>query len=220
MFLEKTFESEKKEFDWEQDGFVIYRGLIPPEDVETYIKYMEETFFTQGIRSKDDAYLYHEKIRDFLCHPNIAEKCDELNIQTGIHANLLNWIYEHVGWHSDRMGQMKRNIGIFYALDYMPPESGRFAIYPGSHKWNLDLDKCIPGYRGETNEYLSNYLNNIIDEPYFFDGGKGDILIWNSNCIHRRSEKIGNVERKSAVTLCADEKRVQHKNGFSYCTSR
>jgi len=206
-----------QEFDYEADGFTIYRDLIPPDVVDTYVAFMQETFFSKGIRSRDDDYNRHPEIRDFLCHVTIEEKRKELGLEAGIEANLLNWIYEHVGWHSDRMGSMLRRFGIFYALDYMPPESGRFAIYPGSHKWDIDLTKCIPGYRGETNEYLAQVLSEVAEEPYLFDGGKGDVLFWDAEAIHRRSEKQGETLRKSAVVLCADDMRKQHGDGFWYC---
>jgi len=205
------------EFDYQEDGFVIYRGLIPAEAVDRYIDFLDDQFFSKGKRSKDDEYLRHPEIRDFLCHIAIEDKRKELGLEAGIEANLLNWNYEHVGWHSDRMGSMTRRFGIFYALDYMPPESGRFAIYPGSHKWDIDLMKCTPGYRGETNEYLTQVLSEVKNEPYFFDGGKGDVLFWDAEAIHRRSEKQGETLRKSAVVLCADNMRTQHKEGFWYC---
>ena len=206
-----------EEFDYEADGFVIYRGLIPPDAVDAYVAFMEETFFNKGIRSHDEDYNRHPAIRDFLCHVTIEEKRKELGLEAGIEACLLNWMYEHVGWHSDRMGSMSRRFGIFYALDYMPPESGRFAIHPGSHKWDIDLMKCVPGYRGETNEYLAQVLSEVAGEPYLFDGGKGDVLFWDAEAIHRRSEKQGETLRKSAVVLCADEMRNQHGGGFWYC---
>jgi hypothetical protein len=205
------------EFDYEEDGLAIYRGLIPAEAVDRYIDFLDDQFFSKGKRAKDDEYLRHEPVRDFLCHPAVEEKRRELGIVGGIHANLLNWIYEHVGWHSDRTDGMTRRFGIFYALDFMPAESGRFEIYPGSHKWGLDLVKCTVLPRAGTGNYLMDILSEVEEPPYSFDGGKGDVLFWRSECIHRRAEKQGYVLRKSAVVLCADDNQIQHKDGFWYC---
>ncbi len=217
--MEKQFESEKKEFDWEQDGFVIYRGLIPKEDVRTYIEYMEETFFNQDKRSKDDDYIRHPEIRDLLCHKNIAQACEEIGVFGGVHANLINWIYEGVGYHTDVTSQsMTRIFGVWIALDHIPREAGTLIIFPGSHKWDIDMSKCEPGYRGETNQYVYDVIDYYDVEPYYFDAEEGDVLIWDSRCMHRRDDKKNNTPRKAAVTLCAKEKiMAQHKDGLHYC---
>lgn len=205
------------EFDYEIDGFVIYRGLIPSEDIDAYCDFMNNTFFSRGKRSRDDDYTRYPEMRDLLCHEKLADKCLELGLSGGVEATLANWIYEEVGWHTDRMGDMPREFGVFFALDFLPPESGRFAIYKGSHRWGLDLNQCMPGYRGKTNPYLMDIIDKTVEDPYFFDGNKGDVLIWDAEAVHRRTEKTNHAIRKSAVTLCAKrEGLMKHGNGWYY----
>jgi len=206
-----------REFDYDTDGFTIFRGLMPDDVIDKYVDFLHATFFDLGKRSRDEDYRRFEEIRDFLCHPVIEEKRKELGLDAGIEANLLNWSYEAVGWHADRWGNDDRQFGIFYSLDVLPPESGRFAIYPGSHNWDIEKRMCRPGRGGGTGEYLSEVLSQIDDEPYVFDGRKGDVLFWNGECIHRRLEKENDEPRKAAVVLCSDRGHVQHKDGFWYC---
>lgn len=206
-----------REFDYDVDGFTIFRGLMPDEAIDTYVAFLHETFFDQGKRSRDEDFRRYSEIRDFLCHEVIEEKRKELSLDAGIEANLLNWSYEAVGWHADRWGTDDRQFGIFYALDYLPAESGRFAIYPGSHKWDIEKPLCRPGRGGGTGEYLTEVLAQVEDEPYVFDGQRGDVLFWNGEAIHRRLEKENDTPRKASVVLCSKRRFIQHKNGFSYC---
>jgi len=213
----RSYTAYMQEFDYDLDGFVIYRELIPSKDVDSYCEFMDKQFFSKGIRSRDDDYTRHPEMRNLLCHEKLADKCFELGLSGGVEATLANWFYEEVGWHTDRMGSMPREFGVFFSLDYLPPESGRFAIYAGSHRWGLDLDQCTPGYRGDTNPYLLEVLNNTVEKPYYFDGNKGDVLIWDAESVHRRTEKTNDAIRKSAVTLCAKrEGLMRHGNGWYY----
>ena len=206
-----------QEFDYDLDGFTIYRGLIPDTDVDKYCDFMVRTFFSKNLRSRDDDYIRFPEMRDLLCHEKLAEKCFELGLSGGVEATLANWFYEEVGWHTDRMGAMPREFGVFFSLDFIPQESGRFAIYRGSHLWGLDLEQCRPGYRGETNPYLTGVLSEAGEEPYYFDGNKGDVLIWSAEAVHRRTEKTNATLRKSAVTLCAKrDGLMRHGDGWYY----
>lgn len=206
------------EFDWLTDGAVVVRGLIPEHDVDKYLSFFHETYTATGRVPRDDDYIRFAEVRDLLCHRSIADMFSTIGLDGHVENCLLDWKYEPTGWHSDRLPHLTRTSGVIIALDELDPRSGLYEMIPGSHRWNLDLNLCAPLAKAETSEYLKSKIAGHLESVYRFEGSKGDVLIWNSELIHRRSPRTADVPRQSAVMLLDLPRSApcHHKDGLGF----
>lgn len=209
------------ELDWVNDGAIIFRGLIPPEDIDAFLNFQQQTYFDKGVESRDDDFLIYPEVRDLVCHKQIYEAFQQIEVEGAVEACLLEWFYKPTGWHSDRLPGMTRTAGVIIVLEEMDPASGLFEMIPGSHNWELELGYCKPQADGGTGEYLQEKIAPHLDSTYRFHGTKGDVLIWNSELIHRRSPRTADLPRKTVVTLCHKplNQVFRHNDGFFYSLS-
>jgi hypothetical protein len=208
------------ELDWQADGAIVVRKLIPENDVNTYLDFFNETYVQPNRKPRDDDYLRFPQVRDLACHKAIADTFNDIGLSGHIENALLDWNYKPTGWHSDRLPHMTRTAGVIIALDDLHPESGLFEMIPGSHRWDLDLSECRPLANGTTGDYLTHIIADHLEATYKFHGSKGDVLIWNSELIHRRSPRTADVPRQTVVTLCDLPPRPHrlHKDGLGFVT--
>lgn len=211
-----------RELDWDKDGAVVVRNLIPSVDVDEYLRFFHETYVLTEKKPRDDDYLRFPKVRDLICHKALFDMFNEIGLSGYVESCLLDWNYKPTGWHADRLPNMTRTGGIIIALDDLDPRSGLYEMIPGSHLWDLELNECRPDADGATREYLTEKIADHLDTIYQFHGSKGDVLIWNSELIHRRSPRTADVPRQSVVALFDLPKRrsYQHKDGLSFVDHR
>jgi len=191
-----------KELEWEADGAVVARKLIPEEDVDKYLAFFYKTYIESGQTSRDDDYIKFPEVRDLACHKAIADVFCTINLIGDVEFCLLDWKYDPIGWHADLLPPSTRTAGVIIALEDLDPRSGLFEMIPGSHRWDLDLSQCGPSDNGQTKDYVKEQIADHLDSVYRFEASKGDVLIWDSRVIHRRSPRTADVPRPTVVTLC------------------
>ena len=202
------------EFDLETEGFAITRGLIPPAAID---EYLEGAYAGLSEAQKDNlAFQSHPWVRSVLCHHEINRFAAHWRLNLALHSCLLKQVDIGLPWHCDLLAG-ERHWGIWVALGPITKENGPFQIIPGSHLW--DFDRSDSGLSPENME-ISPTVDNVIDEygaphPEFFIAEAGDVLIWDTFCIHgamkpldpttRRTAAIGHyAEHPMAVTDCDD----------------
>ena len=207
-----------QELDWEADGAVVARQLIPEPDIDKYLDFFHETYVGAGESARDDDYLKFPEVRDLACHKAISDTFDRIGLVGHVEFCLLGWEYNPIGWHADLMPGSTRTAGVIIALDDLDPRSGLFEMIPGSHRWDVDLFQCHPADDGTTKEYVAEQIADHLDAVYRFEASKGDVLIWDSQLIHRRSPRTADVPRQTVVTLCKLPRweSRQHKDGLGF----
>lgn len=154
---------EPSELDWNQDGFVIHKGVLPEDLMSAYERewwayngsdIVDESEMATGLGSTlmgeisrrpggwPDAtpYMRHEALRNLATCPEVMEPMIELvGEPMGLHLNLTGWVSTERDWHQDTYLNPP-NVGAYYAavwmaLDDVHPDSGPFQMVPGSHRW-------------------------------------------------------------------------------------
>lgn len=172
-----------------------------------------------------------------------------LGEEAAMQFNLVRWLSSERNWHMDTYLNPPF-VGSYYlatwiALDKISQDAGPFEYIPGSHRlyshlnqrrvlelmerervhWNPAEGKPWP-------KESEKVLNGVIEQEIAakglpverFLGGKGDVLIWHSNLIHRGGQpRTPGLLRKAVIThYCGINhrpdaiSRKQHDNGCWY----
>jgi hypothetical protein len=225
--------------DWNENGFVIKKGLLPEELMINY-----EACWMQYNGSYEDGefvltrpggwpdctpYRRHEEIMDILLYKEISETMEKLiGEPAAVHLNLTGWVTTTRNWHQDtylnppHVGDYY--VAIWIALETIHPDSGPFQIVPGSHRWPVvTQDKILAALPSEKRDHRWPRHSEEILTPIFTDQierrnaevltylpDRGDVLFWHGRLVHRGS--MPNVPGMPRRSLIAHYSGINHRN--------
>ena len=110
-----------------------------------------------------------------------------------------------LGPHTDRVCQQ---LNVCAYLDDVPPRSGGFTVYPGSHQIMLQA------HRYEANWSPTDAFNEAMREvvtkitPVEFAGQQGDIVFWHGRTVHSAGVHIGDSIRWAVFADFTEDREI------------
>jgi ectoine hydroxylase-related dioxygenase (phytanoyl-CoA dioxygenase family) len=215
--------------DWNDDGFVIEKGLIPEELMEQYeacwiennAKYVDGNFEMTRPGGWPDCtpYRRHSEVMEILMYKGISKTIEELiGEPAGVHLNLTGWVTTTRDWHQDTYLNPP-HVGDYYAavwiaLETINPDSGPFQFVPGSHRWRtVTQEKILSVLPEEKRDYrwptyseeiltpiFANQIISTKSEVVTYLPERGDVLFWHGRLLHRGSlPRVNGMPRKSLI---------------------
>lgn len=206
--------------DWNEDGFVIKKGLIPEELMQAY----EECWLANNANRPGGwpdctPYRRHPEVMNILTYKGMADTMEELiGEPAGLHLNLTGWITTRRNWHQDTYLN-PAHVGDYYAavwiaLETIHPDSGPFQFVRGSHKWFvLTREKILAALTPEERDHRWPKYSERVLTPLFEEEiekrnaevitylpERGDVLFWHGRLLHRGSvPNDPGMERRSLI---------------------
>ena len=209
------------DYEFDAHGFVVHRGLIPHSDIDRYVEFWHANLgFDPNPRYSPEftelRYLYTDmpEVRDLLCHPQVRWAFEQLDLgDLAVHSDILAWNHAGIPFHCDVLNESEiPHCGVWIALDDIPVEAGRFQIYAESHRWDKHLPDCgLTPTSTESPYHVQELIAGTLMEPVTFDARKGDILIWNTHCLHGAEKQQDGFPRKIAIAHVGEVPRVEGK---------
>lgn len=224
--------------DWNDDGFVIKKGLIPEALMVDYEKCWIENnaeiidekllMIRPGGWPDCTPYRRHPEVMEILMHEEISLTMEELiGEPAGVHLNLSGWKSTTRNWHQDtylnppHVGDYY--IAIWIALETINPDAGPFQIIPGSHRWRtVTQEKILAALPEEQRDYrwpkysediLTPMFEHVIEshkaEVLTYLPERGDVLFWHGRLLHRGS--IANNPLLPRKSLIAHYSGINHR---------
>ena len=215
--------------DWNENGFVIKKGLVPEQLMVDYercwIEHNAEivdgnlNMIRPGGWPDCTPYRRHPEVMEILMNEGISSTIEELIGEPGgVHLNLTGWKTTTRNWHQDtylnppHVGDYY--VAIWVALETINPDSGPFQLIPGSHMWRtvtqekilaeLPEDKRDYRWPKHSEEVLTPLFEYIIEsrnaEILTYLPERGDVLFWHGRLLHRGSlAKNPSLPRRSLI---------------------
>jgi len=206
--------------DWNADGFVIKKNLVPEELMVNYEQcWMENNAERPGGWPDCTPYRRHPEVMEILTYSGISDTMQELiGEPAGLHLNLTGWVTTRRNWHQDSYLNPD-HVGDYYAaiwiaLETIHPDSGPFQFVRGSHRWptvtrEKILDALEPSERDHTwPKHSERLLTSLFEaeiekrnaEVITYLPKRGDVLFWHGRLLHRGSEpNVVGMPRKSLI---------------------
>ena len=206
--------------DWNADGFVIKKNLIPEELMVNYEQcWVENNSERPGGWPDCTPYRRHPEVMEILTYRDINDTMvDLIGEPAGLHLNLTGWVTTRRNWHQDsylnpdHVGDYY--VAIWIALETIHPDSGPFQFVRGSHRWpTVTREKILsaldPSEQDHTwPKHSERLLTPLIEaeiekrnaEVVTYLPERGDVLFWHGRLLHRGSEpKVVGMPRKSLI---------------------
>jgi hypothetical protein len=215
--------------DWNDNGFVIKKGLVPEELMQEYeacwiennAEYVDGNFVMTRPGGWPDCtpYRRHQEVMNILTFKGINDTMEELlGEPAAVHLNLTGWITTTRNWHQDtylnpiHVGDYY--VAIWLALETIHPDSGPFQLIPGSHRWPTVTQEKILAVLPENKrdfrwpKYSEEILTPIFEheierrqaEVLTYLPERGDVLFWHGRLLHRGSLAINKqIPRKALI---------------------
>lgn len=221
---------------WRRYGYLIIENFIPQDLIDRYCKrFLKDTLSIGKIGYLSPTpYLEVDEIKNLCLYPPLLDKLQELiGHEMAMHLNLTNWKSTQRNWHQDDyLNPVSVNAhyaGVWFALDYIHPDSGPFEFVPGSHRWDVCRQEKIlsalpPEIRSDPDWpwHAEKILNPLYDaeierqrvQPVTWCGKKGDVLIWHAWLLHR-----GSLPRNPEIvrpTIITHYSSVDHRPDMPY----
>lgn len=224
--------------DWNANGFVIKKSLIPNELMTAYEECWIENhgeisnghlvMHNPGGWQDCTPYRRHPELMEILSYKGIHETMEQLiGEPAAVHLNLTGWISTTRNWHQDtylnppHVGDYY--VAIWIALDTIHPDSGPFQMVPGSHRWpvvtqNKILSALSPSERDHrwpthSERILTPLFTQEIAkrnaEVVTYLPKRGDVLFWHGRLLHRGS--IANAPGMIRKSLIAHYSGINHR---------
>lgn len=224
--------------DWNNDGFVIKKNLIPEELMANYekcwIENNAEIIDNQLVLTRPGGwpdctpYRRHEEVMDILSYSGISQTIEELIGEPGgVHLNLTGWKTTTRNWHQDtylnppHVGDYY--VAIWLALETIHPDSGPFQLVPGSHMWRtVTREKILEALPSHQRDYRWPTYSEDILTPLFeyiiesrnaqvmtYLPERGDVLFWHGRLLHRGS--LANNPLLPRKSLIAHYSGINHR---------
>jgi ectoine hydroxylase-related dioxygenase (phytanoyl-CoA dioxygenase family) len=215
--------------DWNENGFVIKKNLLPEELMVAYEKCWIEnnaeivdnkiSMIRPGGWPDCTPYRRHPEVMDILMYEKIHTIMEELISEpAGVHLNLTGWVSTTRNWHQDTYLNPSHvgdyYVAIWIALETIHEDAGPFQLIPGSHKWRtVTRDKILDALSPEERDYqwprhserlLTPVFEHVIKERkadvLTYLPERGDVLFWHGRLLHRGSKpNVPNMIRKSLI---------------------
>jgi ectoine hydroxylase-related dioxygenase (phytanoyl-CoA dioxygenase family) len=206
--------------DWNADGFVIKKNLIPDDLMVNYEQcWMENNSERPGGWPDCTPYRRHPEVMEILTHRDINDTMvDLIGEPAGLHLNLTGWVTTRRNWHQDtylnpdHVGDYY--VAIWIALETIHPDSGPFQFIPGSHRWpTVTREKILNALEPEERDHTWPKHSERLLTPLFeaeiekrnaevvtYLPERGDVLFWHGRLLHRGSEpNVVGMPRKSLI---------------------
>jgi ectoine hydroxylase-related dioxygenase (phytanoyl-CoA dioxygenase family) len=224
--------------DWNDDGFVIKKGLIPERLLEEYeacwIENNAEYVDGQLIMTRPGGwpdctpYRRHPEIINILTYSEINDTMEELiGEPAAVHLNLTGWVTTRRNWHQDtylnppHVGDYY--VAIWIAFETIHPDSGPFQMIPGSHRWpTVTREKILAALPPQKRDFRWPSYSEEILTPIFkyqiqkrnaavftYLPNRGDVLFWHGRLLHRGS--IPNTAGMIRKSLIAHYSGINHR---------
>ena len=206
--------------DWNDDGFVIKKGLLPEELMQQYEQcWIEHNPERPGGWPDCTPYRRHPEVLNILTHHTINDTMEQLiGEPAAVHLNLTGWVTTRRNWHQDtylnppHVGDYY--VAIWIALETIHPDSGPFQFVRGSHRWPVvTREKILEALEPEERDHRWPKYSERLLTPLFeaeiekrnaevitYLPERGDVLFWHGRLLHRGSEpNIAGMPRKSLI---------------------
>lgn len=217
---------EPSEADWNEQGVVILKGVLPDGMIDAYVKAWRRDNGDQWPPERPGGYDYctpYMDVRELADLASIAPIHDEMECligePAGMHLNLTGFVSTERDWHQD--GYLNpAHVGDHYvaawlALDDIHPDSGPFQFIPGSHKWfRVTQDRMLAALEPHERrdpawpKYSERILTPLFEKEITQRSAvtisylpqKGDVLLWHPRLLHRGSTaKVSGMERRALI---------------------
>jgi ectoine hydroxylase-related dioxygenase (phytanoyl-CoA dioxygenase family) len=216
--------------DWNDDGFVIKKNLLPEDLMANYEQcWLENNSERRGGWPDCTPYRRHPEVMDILTYAGINDTMAELiGEPAATHLNLTGWVTTTRNWHQDTYLNPP-HVGDYYvavwiALETIHPDSGPFQLIPGSHRWRTVtqeriLNALTPAERDHKWPTHSERLLTPIFEHQIkkrnpeivtYLPERGDVLFWHGRLLHRGS--LANVPGMQRKALIAHYSGINHRS--------
>ena len=186
-------EQQYKQLD--EQGFLIFRNVLSPVEVETVLTCLEELWATEGDRAGVENYIEPgvrrlanlaskgEIFRDFYAHPQVLEVVEAV-MGVDVRVAMVNardvppYTGVRMPFHMDSdKGRVRDENGYsaataIWMLDEFSVASGATAFVPGSH------------LLGKSPKEVLADLNAAHPDELVIEGQPGDVLVFNGHCWH------------------------------------
>jgi ectoine hydroxylase-related dioxygenase (phytanoyl-CoA dioxygenase family) len=215
-------EQQRKQLD--EQGYLIFRNVLSPAQVETILTCLEELWATEGDRAGEENYIEPgvrrlanlaskgETFRGLYAHPQVLEIVEAV-MGPDVRVAMVNardvppYTGVRMAFHMDSdKGRVRDEKGYnaataIWMLDEFSAASGATAFVPGSHL----LEKS-------PREVLAD-LNASHPDELVIEGQAGDVLVFNGHCWHAgRPNETANHRRAVLVHyLRADVPRPENR---------
>lgn len=225
--------------DWNENGFVIKKNLIPNELIEQYeecwiennAEYVDGQFRMTRPGGWPDCtpYRRHPEVMNILTYSEINNTMEQLiGEPAAVHLNLTGWVTTRRNWHQDtylnppHVGDYY--VAIWIALETIHPDSGPFQLVPGSHRWpTVTREKILAALPPEKRDFRWPAYSEEILTPIFehqiekrsaevltYLPERGDVLFWHGRLLHRGS--IPNTAGMIRKSLIAHYSGINHRS--------
>lgn len=215
------------QMDWVNDGFVVLENFLNKDLMEAYKKVRERLPKDKTFRDNyfggwafPTPYMICEELKEFALEKDLMGALELLiGHEMGLHLCLTGWVSTERNFHQDSYLNpaylWSNYLAVWMALDDIDANSGPFQYVKGSHKWDVIRQEKLFSYltpdqksSADWPTFTQNEVARVCEEEIERRGakveefvpGKGDVLIWHSNLVHRGSEpKDKSLLRKSLI---------------------
>ena len=215
----------ERRFEFDVQGFVHLRGALAPSEVGEYLRWVEaaEGADIRALGGEHQDRLINRPVSRiidvdprfacFLDHPAVTDYLADF-LGTG-YKHIDNELYytypgyEGGPWHrgvrAHPTGHVVEGrfvcpmVKVFYCLSDVGPDEGEFAVVPGSHRAQFDVDG---GPADRDDDPLHRTADGRIDLPgqrVFDDMAAGDVIIFNEALLHTGRPNPSPKTRKTVI---------------------
>ena len=215
-------DGQRKQLD--EQGYLVFKGLILPHHVESLLAILEELWGTEGEKAGEENYIEPgvrrlanlankgDVFREIYAHPQILEVVEAV-MGSEIRASMVNArdVPPHTGvrmpFHMDSdKGRHRDEMGFsaataIWMLDPFTVENGATAFVPGSHLIGKSPKEAL-------SDLIAPHPNEIVVE-----GEAGDVLVFNGHCWHAGRPNLTEGHRRALLVhyLRADVPRPENR---------
>src|ERR1700752_2801553 len=215
-------DEQRKQLD--EQGYLIFKGLISPEQIEVLLIRLEELWAAEGEKAGEENYMEPgvrrlanlankgDLFREVYAHPQVLEVVQAV-MGPQMRASMVNArdVLPHTGvrmpFHMDSdKGRHRDEKGFsaataIWMLDPFRVENGETAFVPGSH------------LIGKSPKQVLSDLNASHPDEIIVEGQAGDVLVFNGHCWHAGRPNLTEGHRRALLVhyLRADVPRPENR---------
>jgi len=215
-------DEQRKQLD--EQGYLIFKGLISPEQIEVLLIRLEELWAAEGEKAGEENYMEPgvrrlanlankgDLFREVYAHPQVLEVVQAV-MGPEMRASMVNardvpprtgvrmpfHMDSDKGRHRDEKGFSAATA--IWMLDPFRVENGATAFVPGSH------------LIGKSPKQVLSDLNASHPDEIIVEGQAGDVLVFNGHCWHAGRPNLTEGHRRALLVhyLRADVPRPENR---------